>query len=194
MRRVILFMVTSLDGFVSGPAGELDWENRDPEVGGLLIPELLETTDTLILGRVLFEGFAKFWPAVARDPATPAEIAVFARWVDTAAKVVFSRTLDAVTWTNSRLVRADGDPAIRAAIGALKEEPGGDIVLFGGVRFAQTCVRLGLVDEFRFKQQAIALGAGKPLFGEIAERKALRLLRTKEFKCGVVAQYFEPLP
>lgn len=192
LRRVILFMVTSLDGFVCGPSGELDWENRDPEVGGFLIPELLETTDTMILGRTLFEGFAKFWPAVARDPATPEGIAGFARWVDGAAKVVFSRTLETVTWTNSRLVWADSDHAISGAIASMKQEPGGDIVLFGGARFAQTCVRLGLVDEFRFKLQSIALGAGKPLFGEITERKPLRLLRTKEFRCGVVAQYFEP--
>jgi len=192
MRRIILFMVTSLDGFVCGPNNEFDWENRDPEVGGTLVPELLQTTDTMILGRALYEGFAQFWPAVAKDPSSPPGIAEFAQWVDAAPKVVFSKTLDAVTWHNSTLVRADSDAAIEKAIADLKQQPGGDIVLFGGAHFAQTCVRLGLVDEYRFKQQTVALGKGKALFGDLDQRLQLTLLRTREFKCGVVAQYFVP--
>lgn len=192
MGRVILFMVTSLDGFVSGPNGEFDWENRDPEVGGVLIPELLQTTDTMIIGRVLYEGFAQFWPAMAKDPAATAGIVEFARWVDACPKLVFSRTLESVTWNNSRLVRADSDLIIEKAVGDLKQQSGGDIVLFGGARFAQTCVRLRLIDEYRFKQQSIALGAGKALFSEIPEPLKLSLIQTREFKCGVVAQYYKP--
>ena len=194
MRNVILFMVTSLDGYICGPNGELDWENRDPEVGGALIPELLATVDTMILGRVLYEGFHQFWPGVAADPNSPKELVDFAHWVAKTKKLVFSKTLDSADWTASKLVKVHSDADIVMAINELKGQPGGDIVLFGGARFARTCVKLGLIDEYRFKEQAVALGDGQPLFGSDAKRTHLSLIRSRDFQCGVVAKYYRSVP
>src|SRR5438477_12722302 len=73
MRKVILFMAYSLDGFVGGPKGELNWENRDDEVGGQLVPEFTSTVDTMLLGRVLYQGFHQAWPAMASNPQSPKE-------------------------------------------------------------------------------------------------------------------------
>src|SRR5438876_1691901 len=106
MRKVILFMVISLDGFVGGLNGELDWENRDPEVSRYLIPDLLSTVDTMLLGRVLFQGFEEAWPAMASNTSSPKELVDFAHWVEDSPKIVFSKTLDKVGWKNSRLVSA----------------------------------------------------------------------------------------
>jgi dihydrofolate reductase len=93
MRKVILFVVVSLDGFVGGPNGELDWEVRDEEVSKSLIGDLLATVDTMLLGRVLYQGFQQAWPAMASNPSSPKELVDFAHWIEDTPKVVFSKTL-----------------------------------------------------------------------------------------------------
>ena len=185
-------MVYSLDGYIAGPNGELDWENQDTEIGGYLIPELLKTVDTMIIGRVLYEEFFEAWPAMAKDPNMPKEIVDFAYWVEDTPKVVISKTLDKVTWNNSILVNVKNDEDILREVKQLKEQSGGDIVLFGGVRLAQTLVRLGVVDEYRFKFQPIVLGKGKHLFEDLTEQRKLNLTFSKAFKAGVMALYYEP--
>src|SRR2546422_6198468 len=109
MRKVILFMVISLDGFVCGPNGELDWEHQDEEVSRYLIPDLLSTVDTMLLGRVLYQGFEQAWPAMAKDPASPKDLVDFAHWVEDTPKLVFSKTLNKVTWKNSKVISVKDD-------------------------------------------------------------------------------------
>jgi dihydrofolate reductase len=192
VRRVILFLVTSLDGAIAGPQGELDWETRDPEVAAYLIPELLGTVDTMLFGRGLYQGFAETWPGIASNPSMPKELVEFARWIESSPKVVFSNTLGATSWKNSRIVPAPDDGAISDEIARLRREPGGDMVVFGGARFAQTLVRLGLVDEYRLKLQPMALGDGTPLFRDLPERRPLELLKSRAFASGVVVLHYRP--
>src|SRR5580658_7709350 len=97
-------MTMSLDGFVGGPNGKLDWEDRDPEVGATLIPELLATVDAMLLGRVLYQGFQQAWPAMGSNPSSPKALVDFAHWIESTPKIVFSKTLEKVEWQNSRLV------------------------------------------------------------------------------------------
>jgi dihydrofolate reductase len=182
-------MVYSLDGFVGGLKGELDWENRDDEVSRSLVPEFLSTVDTMLLGRVLYQGFQQAWPAMAKDPASPKELVDFARWVEDTPKVVFSKTLGTAEWKSSRLVKVKNDDDIAIEVTRLKRQTGGDMVVFGGARFAQTLSRLGLVDEYRLKLQPVALGIGQPLF---KSRVNLKLVKSKAFKSGVVALYYQP--
>jgi len=189
MRKVIVFMVYSLDGFVGGPKGELDWESRDEEVSRQMVPEFLATVDTMLLGRVLYEGFQQAWPAMAKNPASPKDLVDFARWIEDTPKVVFSKTLGKVEWKSSRLVTVKGDDDIAKEVASLKRQPGGDMVVFGGARFAQTLSRLGLVDEYRLKLQPVALGSGLPLF---KSRANLKLVKSQSFKSGVVALYYQP--
>jgi dihydrofolate reductase len=173
-------MVYSLDGFVGGTKGELDWENRDEEVSRQLVPEFLSTVDTMLLGRVLYQGFQQAWPAMAKNPASPKELVDFARWIEDTPKVV---------WKNSRLVSVKSDDDIAKEVTNLKRQSGGDMVVFGGARFAQTLSRLGLVDEYRLKLQPVALGTGQPLF---KSRVNLKLVKSQAFKSGVVALYYQP--
>lgn len=182
----------SLDGFVGGPNGELDWENQDEEIGKYLIPDFLQTVDSMIMGRVLYQGFEQYWPAAAKDPKNSKELAEFANWVVNSPKIVISKTLEKAEWNNSRLIRVENDDDILQKVTKLKQEEGGDIVLFGGARTAQTLVRLGLVDEYRFKIQSIALGSGLPLFKDIKGRLNLKLIKSKIFDSGVVALYYQP--
>lgn len=192
MRKVILFMHITLDGFVARENGELDWATmNDDEMGKYLISDLLTNVDTMILGRVLFQGFEKAWPAMAADPKSPKELVEFAHWIEDTPKIVFSKTLESAGWKNSRLVKVKSDKDIAAEILKLKEQPGKDMVLFGGARFSQTCVKEKLVDEYRFKLEPVALGTGRPLFQDILDKTKLKLLQSKAFDSGVVGLYYQ---
>mgnify|MGYP000505794544 CR=1 FL=1 len=196
MRKIVLFMVMSLDGFIAGSQNELDFEIRDEEIGRFLIPDLLQTVDSMVMGHELYKGFFQAWPAMAKNSNSPADLVEFAHWVENSPKYVFSHTaaesLDNDEWKNTIMIEAQSDEEVVAEIAKLKQSPGKDITLFGGVRLAQTLVRLGLVDEYRFKIQPIALGSGQPLFKDLAQRMSLKLTFSKVFESGVIALYYVP--
>lgn len=185
MRKVKLFMLMSLDGFISGPAGELDWEIKDEAEGKFIIPEIMEACDTILLGRVLFQGFEQAWPIVIGDTKSSPELVAFGSWIENTSKVIFSKNSHAVTWKKSDFVTVKSDEDIVKEVTKLKQATGKDLVLFGGVNIAQTFVRLDLVDEFWIKLQPIALGAGKLLFKDLTKRLSLKLLESKTFTSGV---------
>ncbi|MDA4135545.1 MAG: dihydrofolate reductase family protein [Thaumarchaeota archaeon] len=106
--------------------------------------------------------------------------------------MVFSKTLEKAEWQNSRLVSVKTDDDVAKEVVRLKEQPGGDMVVFGGARFAQTLSKLGVIDEYRLKLQPVALGAGLPLFKDFRSRVGLRLVKSQAFKSGVVALCYQP--
>ena len=141
-------MHVSLDGFVCGPGDEMDWTTMDDDsIGEFLIPDLQRTVDTMLVGRVLYQGFEQFWPTVPENPASKPELVAFAHWMADTPKVVFSNTLKEVTWKNSRL--AGSNPS--ATVKQMKKETGGDMVIFGGASLAAHFVANHLVDEFRIE-------------------------------------------
>ena len=102
VRKVILTMHMSLDGFIAGPNGELDWTAADEAVDDDL-PELLSTSDTALVGRVLYQGFAGYWPTYdITDPSKSKGEIAFANWINEVPKLVFSTTLENAEWKNSR--------------------------------------------------------------------------------------------
>ena len=181
-------MHVTLDGFVCGPNGEQDWMTMsDGKMDKYLIKDLLSTVDTMLVGRVLYEGFASFWPTVHQNPESPKELVEFANWMAQTPKIVFSKTLSKVGWTNSSL--ASGDPT--DTIQKLKSQPGGDMVIFGGARIIQYLTQHNLVDEYRIKLEPVVIGKGKPLFKDVDERMNLHLIQAKTFDSGVVVLYYE---
>lgn len=191
MGRLVLFLVISVDGYIARPDGELDFEIQDPEVGRTFAGALPKSADTIVLGRALFRGFEQAWPAMAASPESPPELVEFARWVETATKVVVSRNPLATSWTNSRSVVARGNDDVRARIAELKAGTDREIVSFGGVEFAQTLVRLDLVDEYRLKIQPVALGAGHALFDGLRVPRKLHLREARAYPSGVVTARYE---
>jgi dihydrofolate reductase len=188
MRKVILFMHVSLDGFVCGPHDEMDWTTmNDDQIGKFLIPDLQKTVDTMLVGRVLYQGFEQYWPSVPENPKSPAELIEFAHWMADTPKVVFSNTLEEVNWKNSSLAKADPT----ATVQQLKKQPGGDMVIFGGAMLAAHFVKNNLVDEYRIKLEPVALGKGKSLYKDIADRINLKLINSKAFDSGVTGLYYE---
>jgi dihydrofolate reductase len=172
MRKVVLAMAVSLDGYVATSGGALDWifPNIDAELQAWIVASM-RTTDTQILGRVNYQEQAQFWPT-ADDELAPL--------INDAEKVVFSSTLTSVEWKNSRLAKAD----VAHEVDALRQQAGGDILVPGGARFAQHVSRLQLVDEYRLVVHPAVLGEGMPLFTDPID---LKLLDCVTFATGAIA-------
>ena len=158
----MLWVGMSLDGFTSGVNEQLDWlvpHATRPE-GQAIFERLRQRCDTVLLGRVNYEGFFGYWPQVKDDPkASPSDVAI-SRWLDEVPKVVFSRTLREVKWKNARLAKASAADEVAA----LKRAPGKDIMIQNSTRLAQSLLGAGLVDELHLVVAPVALGAGRALF------------------------------
>lgn len=187
MRKVILPMNVSLDGFVEGPHGEMDWFAIDDETWKDMY-EQLGYVDTVLLGRVTFQIWENYWPAAGANPASSKDEVGFSRWIEKTPKIVFSRTLDRVGWKNARLVQSD----IAGEIARLKALPGKDIALAGGAGIARAFIKLGLIDEYHLRVCSVILGGGKPLFKDPQDRMNLQLLGSRTFSSGMVGLNFRP--
>lgn len=186
MRKVISFMHVSLDGFTTGPNGELEWAIVDEELNPY-VDSLFRNVDTALYGRVTYQGMESYWPTVLTDPdAAPRDLA-HAHWVDNVSKIVFSRTLSRAEWKHTRLVKDQ----IAEEIAALKRSPGLDLMIFGSPRLTHTFMRLGLIDEYRLFLNPIVLGGGIPLFQGI--EGSLKLVEAKPFHSGVVGLHYQTM-
>jgi len=176
MRRVILSNLMSLDGFFEGPNGELDWFVVDEEFFEYA-RNLLRTVDTILFGRATYQHMAGYWPSAEE----------IADKMNNLFKVVFSRSLHTVEWSNSRLV---SDDAVEE-VAKLKQMPGKDMVILGSATLASSLLQAGLIDEYRVILNPVLIGCGIPLFRDITERLKLRLSRTQSFGSGVVVLYYQ---
>jgi dihydrofolate reductase len=183
MRKLIFFMVTSLDGYYEGPGHNLDWHNVDEEFNTFANAQL-DSVDMLLFGRVTYELMAAYWPTSAAAGDDP----VVAAAMNRLPKVVFSRTLPSATWQNTRLVKDN----IEQEVIKLKAQPGRDLIILGSSDLSVSLIAHGLIDEFRIMLNPVALGKGKPLFKGLQERLNLELINTRTFKSGNVLLYYRP--
>ena len=173
-RRVILDLAVTLDGFIEGPNGEVDWCIMDSEMGFI---NFLNQVDTIFYGRKSYELWGHYTPG-NEDSDTLKEM-----WevVHSKDKVVFSRTKNTTdhkaTFINDNLMEE---------VNKLKNQPGKNIWLYGGSSLITTFINLGLVDEFRLSVHPVILGEGKPLFIDMKQRLNLKLVATNTFSSGVV--------
>jgi dihydrofolate reductase len=184
MRKVLFFMMTSLDGYFEGPDHEIDWHNVNDEFNDFALAQLKEV-DTLLFGRVTYELMASYWPTEAARTDDP----VVAERMNSLPKIVFSRSLREAHWENTTLVKE----GFAAEVMKLKQQPGKDLIIFGSSDLAVTFLDHGLLDECRIMISPVVLGRGKALFAGINDRLRLRLLRAKTFHSGNVLLYYEPL-
>jgi dihydrofolate reductase len=179
IRKVIVSNLMSLDGFFEGPNQELDWFVLD-EAFFEYARDLLRSVDTILFGRSTYQHMANYWPSAPADE--------IADKMNGLPKVVFSRTLKAVEWNNSRLVRGGAVDEVRK----LKQAPGGDMVILGSATLASSLLQAGLIDEYRVILNPVLIGGGRPLFPEITARLKLRLSGTQTFPSGVVMLCYTP--
>jgi len=178
MRRVIYSMGVSLDGYIAGPGGEIDWSAPDEELHRFHNQQSRELGAELC-GRRLYEVMV-YWETADRDPALPQTEREFARIWQSLPKVVFSRTLEAV---EGNATLATGSPADEVA--RLNAAPGGDVAV-GGAGLATSLAELGLIDEYRLFVSPVLLGGGTPFFPPLVRRAELELVETRTFGSRVV--------
>jgi dihydrofolate reductase len=178
MRKLIYSMGVSLDGFIKGPDGGFDWAAPDEELHRFHNQQMRETGASLY-GRRLYETMT-YWETAGENPsATDYELEFARLWKDTP-RIVFSKTLEKVEG-NARLA-TDG---VAEEVAKLKEQPGEDLAV-GGAGLASTCIRLGLVDEYRLFVNPVVVGGGTPYFPALDETIDLELVETRTFGSRVV--------
>jgi dihydrofolate reductase len=180
MRKIIYSMGVSLDGYVAGPNGELDWSTPDEELHAFWNDQAREIGLSLY-GRRMYELMSAFWPTADDDPAAPEVVVEFAQIWRATPKVVFSASLEHVEW-NSRLARGD----VAEEVQRLKAEVRGEAIDVGGPTLAASLIHLGLVDEFRPVVLPIVLGAGLPFLPQLPEPLPLELIETRTFGSGAM--------
>ncbi len=183
MRKIISFLVTTVDGYYEGPNQEFDWPVVDEEFNDFAIQQLDEV-DTLLFGRVTYQGMAAYWPTPAAQQDDPR----VADRMNSIPKIVVSRTLDTAEWANTRLLNDD----VVEELTRLKQEPGKDIAIFGSSELTVSLMRAGLIDEVRIMVNPVVLGDGKSLFRTAGARISLKLLKTRAFSSGNVMLYYQP--
>lgn len=183
MRKIFAFLVTTVDGYYEGPNEEFDWPVVDEEFNEFSV-EQLDEVDTLLFGRVTYQGMAAYWPTSAAAEYDPR----IAARMNSISKIVVSRTLDNAEWANTRLVK-DG---VAEELAELKQQQGKDIAIFGSSALTVSLLELGLLDELRIMVNPVALGAGRSVFRTAAERIRFTLLRTRVFDSGNVLLVYQP--
>ena len=183
MRSIIQLAHVSLDGYLAGPSGEMDFITFDHEIADYVYP-LIKPVDTSIYGRTTYEMMEGYWPSVLDSAdATDGEKG-HAQWYAGVKKIVASRTLPART---GHLTIAGDD--IISVIAAAKQQPGGDMMIFASPTLSHALSAAGLIDEWRLTWQPVILGGGLPLFGGKEARSKLELRSSHTFRSGVIATH-----
>lgn len=183
MRKLVLFLHASLDGFVEGPNGAMDigWVSYDDDLAKHAA-QILRMADTVLWGRGTYQMMYSYWPMVPSDPSSSQHELEHSAWIEQTSKIVFSTTLDMVEWNNSRLVKEN----VKEEILNLKQQPGKDMVILGSPRFAHHVMGLDLIDEYKITVSPVLIGSGLPLFPGLQEKTNLKLIENKTFDSGAI--------
>lgn len=190
MRKLVVFLHSSLDGFVEGSQGamDIDWIAYNNELENFA-DEVLQTADTIVWGRKTYEMMYDYWPTVPSDKHASEHELKHAKWIENVEKVIFSKALNSVDWHNSRLVKKN----VKDEIIRMKQQEGKDIVVLGSPRFAHYLMQLDIVDEYKITISPTLIGKGLPLFQNIHERVELKLLDSKTFKSGALGLIYQKI-
>ena len=186
MRKLAVFNQVTLDGYFAGPNGDISWahtNNKDAEWDAF-VADNAKTGGVLVFGRITYELMASYWPTPAAAKNDP----VVAERMNNLPKVVFSRTLDKVSWSNTKLVKGD----LPAEIRKMKKEPGKDLVIFGSGSIVSQLAQEGLIDEYQIVVIPVVLGKGRTMFDGINKKLTLKPTKTRTFGNGNVLMSYEP--
>lgn len=183
MGKLITFTFVSLDGYSEGSGRDIGWHNHDAEESGYAA-EMLASGNTLLFGRITYELMAGYWPtpeAIKSDP-------IVADGMNSADKIVFSRTLKTVQWKNTRLVNANMEEEIKR----MKQVPGKNMTLLGSGSILTHLAQQGLIDEYQIMVNPVVLGDGTSIFKDIGRRLNLKLTTTRVSNNGNVVLRYQP--
>jgi dihydrofolate reductase len=185
MRTLKLQVQISIDGFIAGPNGEMDWMtwNWDDSLKEY-VGKLTEPLSTIVLGRKLAEGFIPYWEQAAQGPE-PQE---GSEKLSSTPKVVFTKTLnDTGDWKDTVLAKGN----LEDEIAKLKAEDGGDIIAYGGGTFVASLIKANLIDEYHLFVNPVAVGSGMPIFNTLDTKRPLQLVKASGFDCGITVLHYK---
>ncbi len=180
MRKLISFMHISLDGFVAGPNGEMDWIKVDEEIFDYVGKRISEG-DIALYGRVTYQMMENYWPTAADKPNASKHDMEHAKWYSNVRKVVLSKTMKDANLPNTTIISDN----LSDSINEIKQQGDKEILLFGSPTATHTLIQLNLIDGYWLFVNPIILGRGIPLFVDIKDKIKLNLLTTRQFTCGV---------
>jgi dihydrofolate reductase len=187
MKKIISFMHISLDGFVAGPNGEMDWIKVDEEIFDYVGKRISES-DTALYGRVTYEMMENYWPAAADKPAATRHDIEHSKWYSNVHKIVLSKTMKGADLpagqaglTNTTIISDN----LAYRINEIKQQASKEILLFGSPTATHSLMQQNLIDGYWLFVNPIILGKGIPLFADIKDKIKLKLLTTQPFTCGV---------
>jgi dihydrofolate reductase len=184
MRKLKLQMQVTVDGYVAGPEGQLDWMTFDMDPGLIaFINHLTDTSDTILLGRKMTAGFVQYWEHAATQKGSPEY--EFAQKMVGLPKVAFSRTVKHVDGKNVRVENGE----IGAAVKQLKSQPGKDMIVYGGATFVSSLIEHGLIDEMNLFVNPVAIGNGMRIF---KGKAPLKLAASTAYPSGIVVNGYRP--
>jgi dihydrofolate reductase len=186
MRNLIFFMHTSLDGFVAGLNGEMDWIKVDEEIFDF-VATMTENADTALYGRITYDMMQSYWPTAGEDPNASRHDKEHSAWYNSVSKIVLSKTLSEKGLDNTTVISGQ----LSDNINKIKNQEGKNILIFGSPTASHSLLSAGLIDEFWLFVNPVLLGKGRPLFKDISEQIKLKLIEAKTFSCGVVALHYE---
>ncbi len=186
MRKLVLFMHMSLDGYASDSNGGLGWIPYTEELQAYA-DEVGAEVGSPVYGRATYRLMEGYWPTVLDDPNASQHSRDHARWVQDVQKIVISRSMDKAEWNNTVLIKDNIEERIRA----LKDQPGKNLVIFGSPGAAKTLLRLGLIDECLLTICPVILGGGLSVFDGGGETIKLSLLSSRTLQSGIIAARYE---
>jgi dihydrofolate reductase len=186
MRKLIVFNSVTVDGYYTGGNGDMSWAHAGEEDAewNAFVAGNASGDGELLFGRPTYELMASYWPTPMAIKSNP----IVAEGMNRMPKVVFSRTLDTVSWNNTRLVKSD----IAATVRKLKEEPGEGLAILGSGSIVSQLVPEGLIDEYQIVVTPIVLGKGRTMFDGIGKNLNLKLMKSRTFANGKVFLCYPP--
>jgi len=178
-------MHTSLDGFVAGLNGEMDWIKVDEEMFDF-VATMTAQADMALYGRVTYEMMQSYWPKAGEQPNASKHDIEHSSWYNQVSKIVLSRTMKGTGLQNTTVI----NDQLSEKINSIKQRGDKNILIFGSPRASQSLLNVGLIDEFWLFVNPIILGQGMPLFKNITGTTKLKLVESKTFTCGVIALHY----
>lgn len=162
MRKLKLQVQTTVDGYVAGPNGELDWMTWEKDEKLIqFINDLTDSSSTILLGRKMTDGFINYWEGIVKNQPESREFPFAKKMMDTP-KVVFTRTLDKSNWTNTILAKGN----LADEVAKIKAQEGKDIIVYGGAGFVSSLIKEDLIDEYNFFINPVMISKGMRIFDQ----------------------------
>jgi dihydrofolate reductase len=185
MRKLVVFNMVSLDGFFVDGKGDMSWAHKNDAEWNTFVNENASGSGVLVFGRITYELMASYWPTPMALQNSP----VVAKGMNAMPKIVFSRTLEKASWSNTKLIKGD----LAAEVLKLKNERGPDMVILGSGSIVSQLAQQNLIDEYQVALRPIILGKGRTMFEGVKDKLSLKLTKSRTFGNGTVFTCYQPI-